>query len=84
MSELTMDGLAEIMRTAAGDDDNTKVQQNIEDVPFTDLGFDSLALLETVALIKREHGVKLADDELTDIKTPRELLARVNAELARA
>jgi len=84
MSELTMDRLAEIMRTAAGDEDTAKAQREIDDVPFADLGFDSLALLETVALIKRENGVKLADDELTDLKTPRELLDRVNAELARA
>lgn len=83
MNELTMVGLAEIMRAAAGEDDTAKVARDIDDVSFVDLGFDSLALLETVALIKREHGVKLTDDELADLKTPRELLARVNAELAR-
>jgi act minimal PKS acyl carrier protein len=84
MSEMTIDSLKDIMREAAGEDDSGQAGLDILDMPFIDLGFDSLALLETVALIKRKHGVNLADDALTELKTPREMLSRVNSELTRA
>ena len=84
MSVLTMEGLKDIMREAAGEDDSGQAGRDITDTSFIDLGFDSLALLETVALIKRKHGVALADDELTELKTPGDLLGRINADLARA
>lgn len=84
VSELTIDGLKEIMREAAGDDDSVQLGKDILDTPFLDMGFDSLALLETVALIKRKYGVAVADDELADLGTPRELLSKVNDELAPA
>ena len=61
MSALTLEGLKEILNEAAGDDDSFKPGQDILDTPFLELGFDSLALLETVALIKRKHGVAVAE-----------------------
>lgn len=82
MSALTIEGLKEILSEAAGEDDSFKAGQDILDTPFIELGFDSLALLETVALIKRRYGVGVGDDELADIETPRELLAKVNGDLA--
>lgn len=84
MSELTIEGLKEIMREAAGEDDSVRVDTEILDTLFIDMGFDSLALLETVALIKRQYGVVIDDDELTDLDTPRALLAKVNSALTPA
>ena len=82
MSALTLEGLKEILNEAAGEDDTFKPGQDISDIPFLELGFDSLALLETVALIKRKHGVAVADDELAYIETPRQLLDKVNGQIA--
>jgi act minimal PKS acyl carrier protein len=84
VSELTIEGLKEIMREAAGEDDSVRVDTEILDTLFIDMGFDSLALLETVALIKRQYGVVIDDDELTDLDTPRALLAKVNSALTPA
>ncbi|MBC8091376.1 MAG: acyl carrier protein [Pseudonocardia sp.] len=84
MSELTLDALREIMIEAAGDDEAVDLGQDIVDVPFTELGFDSLAMLETVTLVKRRTGVAIADDELDSVGTPRALLAKVNTTLASA
>lgn len=84
MSELTLDTLREIMIEAAGDDEAVDLERDILDVPFTDLGFDSLAMLETVTLVKRRTGVSIADDELDAVGTPRALLAKVNTVLASA
>ena len=57
VSALTIEALKEILNEAAGEDDSFKAGQDILDTPFLELGFDSLALLETVALIKRRYGV---------------------------
>jgi act minimal PKS acyl carrier protein len=82
VSALTIEGLQEILNEAAGEDDSFQAGQDILDTPFIELGFDSLALLETVALIKRRYGVAVADDELADLETPRELLNKVNGAIA--
>lgn len=84
MSELTLDDLRTIMIEAAGDDDAVDLTLDILDTPFTDLGFDSLAMLETVTLVKRRTGVAIADDELDSVGTPRALLAKVNTSLEQA
>jgi minimal PKS acyl carrier protein len=84
MTALTLEDLRLIMREAAGDDEAVDLEQDILDVPFVELGFDSLAMLETVTLVKRRTGVAIADDELDAIATPRALLDKVGAELAGA
>lgn len=84
MTELTLDELRQIMTEAAGDDEAVDLAQDILDVPFADLGFDSLAMLETVTLVKRRTGVAIGDDELDEVRTPRLLLEKVNTTAARA
>jgi act minimal PKS acyl carrier protein len=81
---ITLDDLVLVLTECAGaDDDVTLTGQNL-DVPFTDLGYDSLALLETAALMKHRFGVDLTDEEVTGIETHREFLDRVNHAAAQA
>ncbi|MBQ0825061.1 acyl carrier protein [Streptomyces tagetis] len=75
---MTTDDLMSVMRAAAGQDENVDLDGDILDVPFADLGYDSLALLETAARLEREHGVRLTDDLVTTARTPRGFLALVN------
>jgi act minimal PKS acyl carrier protein len=84
MSTVTIDDLKGIMRTCMGDDDSVNLDGDILDKPFSDLGYDSLALLETAARIKREFGVLIPDEEMGGIETPRILLDKVNAKLTPA
>lgn len=49
------------------------------DRTFEELGYDSLALLETNTRLKRDHGVELPDEDLTASTTPRRFLELVNA-----
>ena len=49
---------------------------------FQDLGYDSLAMMETAARITQEYGVDLSDDEITEVATPRALLDLVNRSVA--
>lgn len=46
------------------------------------LGYDSLALIETAARLKTDHGVTIPDERLTEVGTPRELLNLINARMA--
>jgi act minimal PKS acyl carrier protein len=80
---LTLDALKNTMRECAGEDEAIDLDGDIADTPFADLGYDSLALLETAARIERAYSVKL-DDTVTDARTPRAFIAIVNAALPTA
>lgn len=82
--QMTPEDLVEILRTSAGADDDLVLDASSLDESFLDLGFDSLALLESAAAIKRQFGVTIGDDEVGDLVTPRHLLDRVNRDLTAA
>ncbi|CAM5658881.1 Acyl carrier protein OS=Streptomyces tendae OX=1932 GN=GUR47_25175 PE=4 SV=1 [Streptomyces tendae] len=82
--ELTVEDLTGIMRSSAGEDESVDLDGDILDSAFADLGYDSLALLETVARISRDYGVELGDDVLDGVETPRDLLTAVNRSLTAA
>lgn len=48
------------------------------DADFEMLGYDSLARLETAALVQARYGVRMPDDVVAGAATPRELLTLVN------
>jgi len=84
MRQLTLRELQDIMRQCAGEDESAQPLEQVEDQPFDELGYDSLALLETQARIKRDYGVSLSEDDLDQAKTPQQLLDAVNALLRTA
>ncbi|MFC8531434.1 acyl carrier protein [Nocardia sp. NPDC057227] len=73
--------LKDILREAAGEDESVDLEGDVLDTDFAELGYDSLALLEAAAIIARRYGVKLSDDELENITTPRQLLTQLEAGL---
>ena len=74
---LTLDDLKRILLEGAGVDEGTNLDGDILDTDFGELGYDSLALLETAARITREYQIVI-DDEAATARTPRELLLLVN------
>ncbi|MFE1291408.1 acyl carrier protein [Streptomyces sp. NPDC058751] len=78
----TLDDLRRILTEGAGADETVDLDGDILDLGFGDLGYESLALLETGSRIEREYGITLDDDELTDGATPRRLIDAVNARLS--
>jgi act minimal PKS acyl carrier protein len=82
--ELTLEGLTTIMKVAAGADEGIDLDGDILDVEFADLGYDSLALMETGSRIERQFGVKLNEATILSATTPRAFLAVVNESLAQA
>ncbi|MEW2508675.1 acyl carrier protein [Streptomyces sp. NPDC046870] len=81
MAELTIDRLKDILRISAGEDESEQLAGEIGETTFSELGYDSLALLETAALIKREYGVDITDD-IEHLSTPQAMTDFVNAKVA--
>jgi act minimal PKS acyl carrier protein len=84
MNEITLTDVRRIMATCAGTDDDARLDGDILDVRFDELGYDSLAIMETVAIIERDHGVRIPDEKITELGTPRALLDMVNHAVATA
>jgi minimal PKS acyl carrier protein len=84
MNIMTIDELRNILMEAAGADESIDLAGEIIDRDFADLGYDSLALLETAAVIQRRYSVTLSDEEVTESRTPREVLDAVNSALVKA
>lgn len=83
MSEqkFTLEDLKRILREGAGTDEGVDLDGDILDTDFEELGYESLALLETGGRIEREYGIALDDDIFTDNRTPRSLVAAINTYL---
>lgn len=75
---MELQDLRRILRETAGVDESVDIEGNIMDSEFTELGYDSVAMIETAARINREYGLSIADELLIEAETPRRLLAVVN------
>lgn len=82
MAEFSVHDLKRLLREAAGEADGIDLDGDIDDLTFEDLGYDSVALLETSGLIRRDYGVDLGDEALFDAGTPSALAEKVSSELA--
>ncbi|MFJ3631541.1 acyl carrier protein [Streptomyces sp. NPDC090112] len=80
----TVDDLLRILVESAGADETFNLDGDILDTGFEQLGYESLALLETGSRIEREYGISLDDTELTGSSTPRQLIETVNGLIAAA
>ncbi|MEU9987628.1 acyl carrier protein [Streptomyces sp. NPDC048045] len=74
----TLDDLQRILIGVAGADEGIDLDGESADTLFTDLGYDSLALLETAAVVSREYGATLDDEAVTAVTTPRDFVRLVN------
>jgi act minimal PKS acyl carrier protein len=77
--EITFDDLKRVLKQGAGTEEGVDLSAGVMDTDFEELGYDSLALLETAARLEREFGVQFDDEAATDAKTPREFLSVANA-----
>ena len=82
MAKFTVRELVGKLRECAGQDEAVDLDGDIVDVPFSDLGYDSLALFNTVGSIERDYAISLSDDAVTKAGTPQLLLDMINDQLA--
>lgn len=78
--QFTLQDLERILLEGAGDE-GVDFDAGILDTVFDELGYDSLAMLETSSRIEREYGVSLDDSTIVDSNTPRALIDVVNERL---
>lgn len=78
MAEFTIDVLVQTLRECAGQDEEVDLSGDIVDRTFEELGYDSLALFNTVSRIERELRITLPETVVGDALTPRHLLKEIN------
>ncbi len=81
MRTFTVADLMRIIRAAAGEDEAVSLEDNILEHSFAELGYDSLAVMETASRVEREFDVPLPEEEMTDVETPKSFIAFVNQQL---
>ncbi|SEG93616.1 act minimal PKS acyl carrier protein [Actinacidiphila yanglinensis] len=74
--------LVQLLRECAGEEEEVDLDGDILDTAFEDLGYDSLALFNTVSRIERDYGVELPDEVVAVAQTPRQLMDLVNTGIA--
>ncbi|MET7515737.1 acyl carrier protein [Streptomyces sp. NPDC005480] len=84
MDRLELSDLKTLLRECAGEEEGVDLDGDVIDVTFMELGYDSLALLQTTGRIEREYGISLDEDGLDEAETPRALLALVDRALSAA
>jgi act minimal PKS acyl carrier protein len=75
---ITIDDVRRILVACAGEG-TWKLWGDISGVEFEDLGYDSLALMETAARIEDEFAVRIPENDMASVRTPGELVELVNA-----
>lgn len=79
MSSITLADLTRLLAESAGTHDQPALDDASLDTPLSDLGYDSLALLETAAVAARRYGAAVPDEDVTPARTPREFLLLLNS-----
>ena len=80
-STFTLDDMRQIMGGCAGVPESVDLTDDIGQVSFAELGYDSLAVLEMTARIQRQLGVRIPDDAVDEMKTPQAAVDYVNRRL---
>jgi glucose-1-phosphate thymidylyltransferase len=83
-SVFTLDDLLRIMRACAGQDESVQLDGDITELSFAEIGYDSLALLETATWIERDYGLSLPEEDIQRADTPGMLMDLVNGLLLTA
>ncbi|MCS0602255.1 acyl carrier protein [Streptomyces sp. LP11] len=81
MKHLDLSELTALLRECAGQEEGVDLDGDVLDTPFTDLGYDSLAMLQTTGRIERDYEVTL-DGIVDGAGTPHAYLDAVNRALA--
>ncbi|WP_308195688.1 antibiotic biosynthesis monooxygenase [Dactylosporangium sp. AC04546] len=84
MTAFTIHDLGRLLQAAAGEPEPRDLGGAVLDTPFADLGYDSLAMLETTSRVEREFDVRIPDDTVAELATPRQFVDHVTARLGGA
>jgi act minimal PKS acyl carrier protein len=71
--------LIRLLRESAGVEEGVDLDGDVMDTPFVEIGYDSLALLQVTGRIRREYGIDLPDDAVSDVESFRDLLEMIQS-----
>ncbi len=80
MAQFELSDLSALLQACGHE--GTELDSGTLDVPFFDLGFDSLAMLQTTALVEHDYEITLPEEAVDEADTPRRYVDLVNAALA--
>lgn len=83
-THITMDDVKRALVEGSGVSEGGDLDRDLTVKTFRDMGYDSLAVLETGLRLSRENNIEIDDEVFTDLETPAQLLDVVNSALAAA
>lgn len=86
MSTPTLSELLQLLRDSADQDAGVTVvaDESNSDRSFDELGFDSLAIFNVVAMIEERYAIEIGYDLVTEAKSPKALLILIQRRLEKA
>jgi|UniRef100_A0AAU3IA59 act minimal PKS acyl carrier protein len=82
VKRLELTDLITLLRECAGEEEGVDLDGDVLDVPFAELGYDSLAVLQTTGRIERDFDVLLDEEAVDEAETPRAYLELINRALS--
>jgi acyl carrier protein len=79
VTNISLENVWRLLRESAGVDESVNLDGDIDHKEFSELGYDSLAVLEIVTRIERQYGIKISGDDMEDLTTPARLVDYVNS-----
>lgn len=81
-NHITFDDVHRALVDGSGADDATALFDELKTQSFDELGYDSLAVLETGLRLRRETGATVADADIAGAQTADELVMLINDSLS--
>lgn len=83
MAEFVLADLRRVLVTCAGEPEGVDWgAEGVGDQSFAELGYDSIALLESASVIDQEYGVRIDDETVAALTTPNSVVEHVREHLA--
>jgi acyl carrier protein len=79
VTNISLENVWHLLRESAGVDESVNLDGDIDHKEFSELGYDSLAVLEIVTRIERQYGIKISGDDMEGLTTPARLVDYVNS-----
>ncbi len=76
---ITINDLKRALKEGSGVPEGVDLDRDLESQTFSDLGYDSLAILETGLRLGRENNVEIEDEIFADLETPQQLIEQINS-----
>lgn len=82
MNKFTLDELKKIVTACLGSDTAAELTEANLDVELHELGYDSLTVYEFVTKIQDDLAIRITDEDVDTMTTPRAVIDFVNGQLA--